>query len=83
MTSPTHNKESAARGDVSHSFSFSTTVGDSQQVIGSDSLNATFGYLRRLQKSGQRGKAIELTLVAFLIAFAALQAFFAVGLKAT
>jgi hypothetical protein len=45
-------------------------------------LNATFECVRRLQKSGQRGRAIEYTLVALLITFAALQAFFAVGLKA-
>jgi Flp pilus assembly pilin Flp len=41
-----------------------------------------FENFRRLKKSGQRGKAIEYTLIALLIAFAALQAFFAVGLKA-
>jgi Flp pilus assembly pilin Flp len=42
----------------------------------------TFEYLRRLKKSGQRGRAIEYTLIALLIAFAALQAFFTVGVKA-
>jgi Flp pilus assembly pilin Flp len=42
----------------------------------------TFEYFRRLKKSGQRGRAIEYTLIALLIAFAALQAFFAVGVKA-
>jgi hypothetical protein len=42
----------------------------------------TFEYFRRLKKGGQRGKTIEYTLIALLIAFAALQAFFAVGLKA-
>jgi Flp pilus assembly pilin Flp len=42
----------------------------------------TFEYFRRLKKNGQRGRAIEYTLIALLITFAALQAFFAVGLKA-
>ena len=42
-----------------------------------------FGYnFRRLKKNGQRGRAIEYTLIAALITFAALQAFFTVGLKA-
>ena len=45
-------------------------------------MNGTFEYFRRLRKNGQRGMAIEYTLVALLITFAALQAFFAVGLKA-
>jgi len=45
-------------------------------------LNATFEYVRRFKKNGQRGRAIEYTLIALLITFAALQAFFAVGLKA-
>jgi hypothetical protein len=37
---------------------------------------------RRLKMNGQRGRAIEYTLIALLITFAALQAFFTVGLKA-
>jgi hypothetical protein len=84
----THTKESGTLGDVSHSFSVSTAVRDKWTVTGSDSLNAisrkplTFEYFPRLKKSGQRGKAIEYTLIALLVAFAALQAFFAVGLKA-
>ena len=45
-------------------------------------MNATFEYFRRLKKTGQRGRAIEYTLIALLITFAALQAFLAVGLKA-
>jgi hypothetical protein len=40
-----------------------------------------FEYFRRLKKSGQRGRAIEYTLIALLMTFAALQAFFTVGLK--
>jgi hypothetical protein len=85
--SDTH-KESARRGDVSHSFSVSTAVRDKLPVIGSDSLNAisrkplAFEYIRRLKKNGQRGRAIEYVLIALLITFTALQAFFAVGLKA-
>jgi hypothetical protein len=73
---------------VSHSFIVSTTVRDKLPVIGSDSLNTisrkplTFEYLRRLIKNGQRGRAIEYMLIGLLITFAALQAFFAVGLKA-
>jgi hypothetical protein len=56
--------------------------------IGSDSLNAisrkplTFEFFRRLKKNGHRSMAIEYTLIALLMTFAALQAFFAVGLKA-
>jgi Flp pilus assembly pilin Flp len=42
----------------------------------------TLAFLRRLKKNGQRGMAIEFTLIALLLAFAAIQAFFAVGLKA-
>jgi Flp pilus assembly pilin Flp len=42
----------------------------------------TFEFFRRLKKNGRRGMAIEYTLIALLITFAALQAFFAVGLKA-
>ena len=45
-------------------------------------MNATFEYFRRLKKTGQRGRAIEYTLIALLITFAAVQAIFAVGLKA-
>jgi hypothetical protein len=88
VADPTHTKESARFGDVSHSFSVSTAVRDTWPVIGSDSLNAisrkplTFEYFRRLKKNGQRSRAIEYTLIALLITFAALQAFFAVGLKA-
>jgi Flp pilus assembly pilin Flp len=89
VANPTHTKESARRGDVSHSFSVSTAVRDKWPVIESDSLSntishkpLTFEYLRRLRKSGQRGRAIEYTLIALLIAFAAIQAFFTVGAKA-
>jgi hypothetical protein len=88
VANPTHTKESATRGDVSHSVSVGTGIRDKQPVIGSDSLNAfsrrplTFEYFRRLKKSGQRSIAIECSLIAVLITFAALQAFFAVGLKA-
>jgi hypothetical protein len=39
----------------------------------------TFEFLRRLKKSGQRGRVIEYMLIALLIAFAALQAFFVFG----
>jgi hypothetical protein len=73
---------------VNHSFIVSTAVRDQWPVIGSDSLDAisrkplAFEYIRRLKKNGQRGKAIEYTLIALLITFAALQAFFAVGLRA-
>ena len=67
---------------MSHSFSVSTAVRDKLPVIGSDNLNATFEYFRRLKKTGQRGRAIEYTLIALLITFAAAQAIFAVGLKA-
>jgi Flp pilus assembly pilin Flp len=42
----------------------------------------TFEYFRRLKKRGQRSMRIEYALIALLITFAALQAFFAVGLKA-
>jgi hypothetical protein len=73
---------------VHHSFIVSTAVGDKWPVIGSDSLSntisrkpLTFEYVRRLKKSGQRSRAIEYTLIALLIAFAALQAFFTVGIK--
>jgi len=45
-------------------------------------LNATFEYFRRLKKNGQRGRAIEYTLIALLITFAALQAVVTVGAKA-
>ena len=73
---------------MSHSFSVSTAVRDKLPVIGSDSLNAisrkplAFEYIRRLKKNGQRGKAIEYTLIALLITFAALQAFFVFGPRA-
>ena len=73
---------------MSHSFSVRTAVGDKLPVVGSDSLNAisrkplAFGYIRRLKKNGQRGRAIEYTLVAVLITFAALQAFFVFGPRA-
>jgi hypothetical protein len=43
---------------------------------------STFEYFRRLKKSGHRGRTIEYTLIALLIAFAALQAFFVFGPKA-
>ena len=68
---------------MSHSFSVRTAVPDKLPVVGSDSLNAissrkplAFKYIGRLKKNGQRGKAIEYTLIALLITFAALQAFF-------
>ena len=74
---------------MSHSFSVNTAVQNKWPVIGSDSLSnainrkpLTFEYFRRLKKGGQRGRAIEYSLIALLIAFAALQAFFAVGVKA-
>jgi Flp pilus assembly pilin Flp len=41
----------------------------------------TFEYFRRLKKRGQRGRAIEYTLIAFLTAFAVLQELFTVGAK--
>jgi hypothetical protein len=84
----THTKESARRGDVSHSFIVRTAVRDKLPFVGSDSLNAisrkplTFEYIRRLKKNGQRGRAIEYMLIALLIAFAALQAFFVFGPRA-
>jgi hypothetical protein len=87
VADPTH-KKSARHRDAGHSFSVSTAVRDKQPVIGSDNLNAvgrkplTSEYFRRLKKGGRRGKAIEYALIALLITFAALQAFFAVGLKA-
>jgi hypothetical protein len=76
------NRKAQGEGDESHSVSFDTSVGHRWPVIRSDNLNATFGYLSRLKKNGQRGRAIEYTLIALLITFAALQAFFAVVLKA-
>jgi hypothetical protein len=42
----------------------------------------TFEYLRRLKKRGQRGFAIEYTLIALMLAFAAFQVLLAVGAKA-
>ena len=42
----------------------------------------TFEFSRRLIKNGHRSMAIEYTLIALLLTFAALQAFIAVGLKA-
>jgi hypothetical protein len=56
--------------------------------MGSDKLNAirrkppTFEFSRRSKKNGRRSMAIEYTLIALLLTFAVLQAFFAVGLKA-
>jgi len=41
-----------------------------------------FEYIRRLKKNGQRGRAIEYVLIALLITFAALQAFFVFGPRA-
>jgi len=41
----------------------------------------TFEYFRRLKKSGQRGMRIEYVLIALLLAFAGLQAYFAFGAK--
>jgi len=52
------------------------------QSSGAVTLNATFEYFRRLKRNGQRGRAVEYTLIALLVTFAALQAFFTVGLKA-
>jgi Flp pilus assembly pilin Flp len=43
---------------------------------------STFEYFRRLKKRGQRGMRIEYALIALLIAFAALQAFFVFGPRA-
>jgi hypothetical protein len=42
----------------------------------------TFEYFRRLKKRGQRSLRLEYALIALLIAFAALQAFFVFGPKA-
>jgi hypothetical protein len=84
----THTKESARRGDASHSFSVGTAVRDKWPAIGSDSLNAisrkslTFEFFRRLKKNGRRSMAIEYVLIALLITFAALQAFFIFGPRA-
>jgi hypothetical protein len=44
---------------------------------------ATFGSLRRLKKNVGRGLRIEHGLIALLIAFAALQAYFIFGAKGT
>jgi Flp pilus assembly pilin Flp len=41
----------------------------------------TFEYFRRLKKRGQRDMTIEYALIALLVAFAALQAYFAFGAK--
>jgi hypothetical protein len=72
----------------SHTLSVGIAV-KSRPVIGSDSLSntikrrpSTFEYFRRLKKSGQRGMRIEYALIALLIAFAALQAFFVFGPRA-
>jgi hypothetical protein len=40
-----------------------------------------FQYFRCLKKRGQRGMRIEYALIALLIAFATLQAYFAFGAK--
>jgi hypothetical protein len=64
------------------------TAVQSAPVIGSYSLSntvsrkpLTFEYFRRLKKSGQRGMRIEYVLIALLLAFAGLQAYFAFGAK--
>jgi hypothetical protein len=56
---------------------------------GRDGLSNTLGrkrltleYFRRLKERGPRGRVIEFTLIALLIAFAALQAFFVFGPRA-
>jgi hypothetical protein len=67
---------------VRHSFSVSTPLQNILPANGSDSLNATIEHIRRTKKNGQRGRGVEYTLIAVLITFAALQAFFTVGLKA-
>jgi hypothetical protein len=82
-----HTRRKAQGGDAHHSFGASTAVRDQKPVIGGDILNAisrkplTIEYFRRSKKNGHRSRAIEYTLIAFLITFAALQAFFAVGLR--
>jgi Flp pilus assembly pilin Flp len=50
------------------------------ESIGGDSLS--FEYFRRLKKPSQRGFAIEYTLIAVMLAFAAFQVLLAVGAKA-
>ena len=57
-------------------------------MTGSDNLSNTisrkpsiFEYFRRLKKRGQRGMRIEYALIALLIAFAGLQAYFAFGAR--
>ena len=57
-------------------------------MIGSDRLSdtlsrkpLTFGYFRRLKKNAQRGMRIEYALIALLVAFAGLQAYFVFGAK--
>ena len=41
----------------------------------------TFGYFRRLKKNAQRSMRIEYALIALLVAFAGLQAYFVFGAK--
>jgi hypothetical protein len=57
-------------------------------VLGSDHLSNTIsrkplsvGYFHRLKKRGQRDMRIEYALIAFLVAFAGLQAYLAFGAK--
>ena len=57
-------------------------------MIGSDNLSNTISrkplileYFRRLKKRGQRDMRIEYALIAFLVAFAGLQAYLAFGAK--
>jgi hypothetical protein len=64
------------------------TAVQSTPVTGSDSLSNTisrkpliFEYFRRLKERGRRGMRIEYALIALLIAFAGLQAYFAFGEK--
>ena len=74
--------------DASHTFSVDTPI-QTLTSFGRDGLSNTLGrkrltleYFRRLKEGGPRGRVIEFALIALLITFAALQAFFAVGLRA-
>jgi hypothetical protein len=51
-------------------------------TLGRKRLTLDLGILRRLKERGPRGRVIEFTLIAVLIAFAALQVFFVVGPRA-
>jgi|HubBroStandDraft_6_1064221.scaffolds.fasta_scaffold312443_2 hypothetical protein len=74
--------------DASHTFSVGNPIQNTDQFW-RDGLSNTLGrkrltleYFRRLKERGPRGRVIEFALIALLIAFAALQAFFVFGPRA-